>query len=181
MRFSGLLFSLLFLLFARKADCQSVVPDRYLNLWYMKPAVAWEEALPLGNGKTGAMIFGGIKEERYQLNDNTLWSGFPEAGNNPGAASLLPMVRQQIFRSNFDSAGKIWKKMQGPYSARYLPLADLNLSFSGDTIIDSYKRELNLNNAVSVVQYRKEKKLYKRETFISFPDRVLVSRFTTDA
>src|SRR5215211_4082168 len=99
--------------------------DPNLNLWYNKPATAWEEALPLGNAKTGAMVFGGVVDERYQLNDNTLWSGFPESGNNPAGPEYLPEVRQQIFAGNWDSATTLWKKMQGPYSARYLPLADL--------------------------------------------------------
>jgi alpha-L-fucosidase 2 len=175
------LLQTIFLLLAVTADCQTSGADRYLKLWYTAPAFAWEEALPLGNGKTGAMIFGSIKEERYQLNDNTLWSGYPEPGNNPGAAALLPLVREQIFKSDFDSAGKIWKKMQGPYSARYLPLADLRINFAGDTIVKNYHRELDLNNAISVVQYRENGKLYKRETFISNPDRLLISRFTTEA
>jgi alpha-L-fucosidase 2 len=181
MKFIQLLFQAVLILFATSASCQSVEPDQYLKLWYPAPAIAWEEALPLGNGKTGAMIFGGIKSERYQLNDNTLWSGYPDPGNNPGAAALLPLVRAQIFKSDFDSAGKIWKKMQGPYSARYLPLADLSIDFPGDTLVTAYKRELNLNYAISVVQYRKSGYLYQRETFISHPDQVLVSRLTTNA
>ena len=61
-----------------------------LKLWYNKPAEVWEEALPLGNGKTGAMVFGGVVRERYQLNDNTLWSGYPDPGNNPNGPSILP-------------------------------------------------------------------------------------------
>jgi alpha-L-fucosidase 2 len=174
-------FAFLLLLNITTARGQSSAGERYLKLWYSAPASAWEEALPLGNGKTGAMVFGGIKEERYQLNDNTLWSGFPDPGNNPGAAALLPLVREQIFKSDFDSAGKIWKKMQGPYSARYLPLADIKVDFAGDTIVSDYKRELDLNNAVSVVQYSKGGKDYKRESFMSHPDRVFISKFTTDA
>src|SRR3954470_15843556 len=96
-----------------------------LKLWYNKPATAWEEALPLGNAKTGAMVFGGIAKERFQLNDNTLWSGAPNPGNTPEGPIILPQIRKQIFDSNYDSATALWKKMQGPYSARYLPLADL--------------------------------------------------------
>src|SRR5882762_8694487 len=96
-----------------------------LKLWYNKPAVAWEEALPLGNGKTGAMVFGGLVTERLQLNDNTLWSGYPEGGNNPNGPTILPQVREAIFAGEYEKAAALWKKMQGPYSARYLPLADL--------------------------------------------------------
>ena len=96
-----------------------------LKLWYNQPADAWEEALPLGNAKTGAMVFGGVATEHFQLNDNTLWSGYPNPGNNPNGPKILPQVRKQIFEGNYDSATTLWKKMQGPYSARYLPLADL--------------------------------------------------------
>src|SRR5918993_3301281 len=80
--------------------------DPNLKLWYNKPASIWEEALPLGNGKTGAMVFGGIVTERFQLNDNTLWSGFPDPGNNPNGPKYLPQVRKQIFEANYDSAAK---------------------------------------------------------------------------
>src|SRR5690349_19662104 len=81
-----------------------------LRLWYTKPASIWEEALPLGNGKTGAMVFGGITRERFQLNDNTLWSGYPDAGNNSNGPIILPQVGAQIFAGNYDSATSLWKK-----------------------------------------------------------------------
>src|SRR6187401_1352258 len=98
--------------------------DHNLKLWYRQPAKAWEEALPLGNAKTGAMVFGGIAKERFQLNDNTLWSGYPNPGNNPDGPKYLPLVRELVFAGNYDSAAAVWKKyMQGTYSARYLPLA----------------------------------------------------------
>jgi alpha-L-fucosidase 2 len=152
-----------------------------LTLWYDKPATIWEEALPLGNAKTGAMVFGGIATERYQLNDNTLWSGYPNEGNNPEAAKLLPWVRQQIDAGNWDSATAIWKKMQGPYSARYLPLADLHLYFPvPDTITKNYYRSLDLQTAVSTVQYELAGVKYKRECFISHPDHVMVIRISAN-
>src|SRR4051812_8674393 len=113
--------SLVFLLASALAIGQTKT-GHDLRLTYNRPASIWEEALPLGNAKTGAMIFGGITTERFQLNDNTLWSGFPDAGINPNGPSVLPQVRQQIFAGNWDSATVLWKKMQGPYSARYLPL-----------------------------------------------------------
>src|SRR3954468_22616991 len=87
-----------------------------LKTWYNKPSSAWEEALPLGNGKTGAMVFGGVAKERFQLNDNTLWSGYPLAGNNPNGPTILPQVRDAVLKGNYDSAAILWKKMQGPYS-----------------------------------------------------------------
>lgn len=155
--------------------------DAGLKLWYNKPADAWEEALPLGNGKTGAMVFGGVATERLQLNDNTLWSGYPEAGNNPNGPTVLPQVRQAVFDGDYEKAAALWKKMQGPYSARYLPLADLWWRLqSKDTLPASYHRELDLNKAVSTVRYKIGDVNYQRETFISYPAKVLVMRITAD-
>src|SRR5258705_13530147 len=120
---------ILFLLITQPGKTQVITDDLNLKLWYDKPAAIWEEALPLGNAKTGAMVFGGIVKERFQLNDNTLWSGAPNPGNTPDGPSILPQVRKQVFEGNYDSATALWRKMQGPYSARYLPLADLFLNF----------------------------------------------------
>jgi alpha-L-fucosidase 2 len=152
-----------------------------LKLWYDKPAAAWEEALPLGNAKTGAMVFGGIITERFQLNDNTLWSGFPNPGNNPDGPKILPLVRQQIFEGNYDSAAALWKKMQGPYSARYLPLADLWLKNNfKDSATSYYYRDLNLTSATATVNYVINGIHYSRETFISHPDKIMITRITAD-
>jgi len=151
-----------------------------LKLWYNKPAAAWEEALPLGNAKTGAMVFGGVVDERYQLNDNTLWSGYPDGGNNPDGPKILPQVREQIFAGNWDSATTLWKKMQGPYSARYLPLADLRLRNYHDSVTTFYYRDLDLSNATSTVKYTVNGVTYQRETFISHPDKSMVIRITAD-
>lgn len=155
--------------------------DPNLKLWYNKPAKAWEEALPLGNGKTGAMVFGRVKTERYQLNDNTLWSGYPNSGNNPNGPSVLPQVRSAVFAGKYDSAAVLWKKMQGPYSARYLPMGDLLLDFFyKDTIGTNYYRDLDLNTAVATVRYTGGGVQYLRETFTSFPDKAIVIRITAD-
>ncbi|HEX2628307.1 MAG TPA: glycoside hydrolase family 95 protein [Chitinophagaceae bacterium] len=172
----------LFLLISFIADAQHSLPDEALKLWYTKPAAAWEEALPLGNGKTGAMVFGGVNTERFQLNDNTLWSGYPDAGNNPEAPQYLPIVRKLIFEGNYDSAATVWKKhMQGPYSARYLPMADLWLKFqSKDTIVHDYRRELDLNTAISTVKYTQAGVTYTRETFISYPAKMMVIKITAN-
>jgi alpha-L-fucosidase 2 len=163
------------------AISQTTNSDPNLKLWYTRPALAWEEALPLGNAKTGAMVFGGIVKERFQLNDNTLWSGYPNPGNNPNAPAFLPLVREQIFKSNWDSAAALWKNMLGPYSARYLPLADLWLNYDlPDTVTSNYHRELDLNNAVATTSYTINNVNYNRETFISHPDKVMVVRITAN-
>ncbi len=159
----------------------SAQTDPHLKLWYAKPAKAWEEALPLGNGKTGAMVFGGVKKERYQLNDNTLWSGFPDPGNNPNGPTVLPEVRKAVFEGDYIKAADLWKKMQGPYSARYLPLGNLLLEFPvEDTLGTGYYRDLDLNNAIATVRYTTGGVQYQRETFTSFPDKVMMVRLTAN-
>ena len=171
-----------FILISKIVSSQATADDPNLKLWYNKPAAIWEEALPLGNAKTGAMVFGGITKERFQLNDNTLWSGYPDPGNNPDAPKHLPIVRQLIFAGNYDSAAAVWKaNMQGPYSARYLPLADLWIQNKlPDSIASFYYRDLDLNNAIANVKYIINGITYQRETLISHPDKVMVIRITAD-
>ncbi|MCB0068264.1 MAG: glycoside hydrolase N-terminal domain-containing protein, partial [Caldilineaceae bacterium] len=84
-----------------------------LSLWYSAPATTWVEALPVGNGRLGAMVFGGIAQERLQLNEDTLWSGGPRAGDNPAARDVLPAVRDAIFASRYEEADRLAKQMQG--------------------------------------------------------------------
>ncbi|MXV14986.1 glycoside hydrolase family 95 protein [Pedobacter sp. HMF7056] len=153
-----------------------------LRLWYNKPANVWEEALPLGNGKTGAMVFGRVNKERYQLNDATLWSGYPEPGNNPKGPAALPQVRKAVFDGDFEKAADLWKNnLQGPYSARYLPLGDLWLDFRlRDSTVTNYYRDLDLANSTATVSYTINGVTYRRQTFMSFPDKVMVIRITAD-
>ncbi|HJY23794.1 MAG TPA: glycoside hydrolase family 95 protein, partial [Hanamia sp.] len=174
------LFFLMVLFFFYSGNAQQK-NDSGLKLWYDKPASIWEEALPLGNAKTGAMVFGGITTERFQLNDNTLWSGYPNDGNNPNGPTVLPQVRKEIFAGNWDSATALWKKMQGPYSARYLPLADLWLKNNlKDSVPSFYYRDLDLNNATATVKYTINGVSYQRETFISHPDKIMIVRITAN-
>lgn len=178
----SILLSVFFAGLCIAARCQSNnSTGNKLALWYDKPAGIWEEALPLGNSKTGAMVFGGITTERFQLNDNTLWSGYPNDGNNPDGPKYLRQVRAQIFAGNYDSATTLWKKMQGPYSARYLTMADLWLTNDlKDSVPSFYYRDLNLTNAVATVKYTINGVTCKRETFISHPDKIMIIRITAD-
>jgi len=152
-----------------------------LILSYDKPADIWEEALPLGNGQTGAMVFGKVYKERYQLNDHTLWSGYPNDGNNPAAAKLLPVLREQLFAEDYAGAEKSWRGMQGPYSARYLPLGDLWLDFEyKDSIVSNYNRNLDLTTATASVKYTIDEVNYTRSTFINHPSKVMVIHLKAD-
>ena len=186
MRISPILFSVLssiiLLPAPSSAQMQHNPPDPFMKLWYDQPARAWEEALPLGNGHTGAMVFGLTGKEHFQLNDNTLWSGAPEPGNNPAGPTILPLVREAVFKGEYDSASSLWKRMQGPYSARYLPMADLWLDFhrkKSEVQPVHYYRDLDLNNAISTVRYTIDGVDYKEETFISYPGKAMIVHLQT--
>src|SRR5689334_23455828 len=101
----------------------------HLTLWYRRPAQQWVEALPVGNGRLGAMVFGGIERERLQLNEDTLWSGGPRDWNNPNAPAALAEVRRLIAEENYVEADRGARGMQGPYTQSFLPLGDLVLEF----------------------------------------------------
>lgn len=148
-----------------------------LRLWYRQPAARWTEALPVGNGKTGAMVFGGPDTARFQLNDATLWSGGPAAGNNPGARTVLPQVRAALFRGDYQRATALCRQMMGPYVATYLTLGSLYLDFSPrNRPVSGYLRELDLNRGEARVSFQSNGVRYSREVFVSYPDQVLVIR-----
>jgi alpha-L-fucosidase 2 len=150
------------------------------RLHYDRPAPAWVEAMPLGNGRLGAMVFGHPHRERIALNDATLWSGGPVEGNNPGARDVLPLVREAVFAGRHDEAVALCKKMQGPYNQSYLPLGDLLLESSGGSEPAEYSRDLDLATATARVRWMENGIRFAREIFSSFPDRVLAIRLTSD-
>ncbi len=174
-------FLVFLFLLAQLCTAQPLGTDPHLKLWYTQPASAWQEALPLGNGKTGAMVFGGVRRERLQLNDNTLWSGYPQPGNNPDGRVYLPLVRKAVFAGDYALAAAYWKKMQGPYSARYLTMADLFLDFAvKDTVARKYIRSLGLGTGIATVVYTAAGITYTREMFLSHPDNILVIRLSAN-
>lgn len=153
-----------------------------LKLWYDTPAVKWEEALPLGNGRIGAMVFGNPLDEVYQLNEETLWSGSPADKNNPKAKDALPAIRKAVDDGDYELARKLWKEnAQGPYTARYLPLADMHLAMNTPGIPTDLYRDLNISDATSTVSYDVGGVEYTRRSFISYPDQVMVVRMEADS
>jgi alpha-L-fucosidase 2 len=146
------------------------------KLQYDKPAAVWTEALPIGNGRLGAMVFGGVEKERIALNEDTLWSGFPKDWNNPGAKEILPRVRRLIQEGRYAEADRLGKEMMGPYTQSYLPLGDLQLRFDHGGSFRSYRRTLDLENGLSTVEYQIGSVKYTRELFASHPDQVIVLR-----
>jgi alpha-L-fucosidase 2 len=152
--------------------------DSLLKLWYRQPAKNWNQALPIGNGRIGAMVFGHVKEEKLQLNEGFLWSGGPRDGNNPGAKNMLPKVREALWKGEYLLADSLSRLMLGPYSARYITLGNLLLRNSGAAgTVESYERNLDLNTAVATVKYVENGVEYTRETFVSYPDQLLVIRW----
>ncbi len=149
-----------------------------LTISYNKPAEKWLEALPVGNGRLGGMVFGGIAQERIQLNDDTLWSGAPKDWNNPEALKVLPRIRQLIFEGNYAEAHELGKKMMGPYTQSYLPMGNLRIKMDHASEASDYRRGLDLDSAIAFVRYSVGGIEYAREIFSSYPDQVLVMRLS---
>ncbi|MCB9138917.1 MAG: glycoside hydrolase family 95 protein [Caldilineaceae bacterium] len=151
-----------------------------MTLWYNQPAATWVEALPIGNGRLGAMVFGGIQEELLQLNEDTLWSGYPRDANNPAALTALPKVREAIFAGEYERADELAKDMQGLFNESYLPLGNLRLFFEHEGEVVNYQRSLDLDSAAAAVSYEANGITFRREAFASAPDRVIVLRLSAD-
>jgi alpha-L-fucosidase 2 len=150
-------------------------------LWFREPAEQWLDAFPVGNGRLGAMIFGGTGQERIALNEDTLWSGFPHDCNNPDAKQHLPVVRKLVLeQKDYQAADRECQKMQGPFNAAYEPLGDLWIDQGQIDNATAYRRELDLDDAIARVSYSVEGVTYRREIFASAPDQVIVVHLTAD-
>jgi alpha-L-fucosidase 2 len=152
-------------------------------LWYDAPAHAWTEALPIGNGRMGAMIFGGVQDERIQFNEDTLWRGHPHNYVRLGASEQLPLLRQLLADGKVKDAEKLAREkfLSDPVRQKaYQPFGDLRLHFPGHENAQDYRRELDLDSAVVRTTYRVDEVGYRREAFASYPDRAIVVRFTAD-
>lgn len=152
-------------------------------LKYNAPAENFNEALPVGNGRIGGMIFGGAAQELIRLNEDSVWSGGPRHRINPDAKEGLEEVRQLIKDGDIPAAEKTaFEKMQGvsPNSRHYMPLGDLNISMSLDGKVRNYSRKLDVAQAVSTVDFTVEGKTYTRTVFCSAPDQVMVVGVTCD-
>ncbi|MBI4873360.1 MAG: glycoside hydrolase family 95 protein [Acidobacteria bacterium] len=144
-------------------------------LWYRTPAEKWTDALPVGNGRLGAMVFGGFETERLQLNEDTLWSGYKREWNNPEAGKYLAEVRRLVLEEeDYAGADRVCRKMQGPYNQSYQPLADLDLKFEMAGAVSGYRRELDLDTAIARTTYQADGATITREVFASAADPVIV-------
>lgn len=145
-----------------------------MRLWYSKPATKWTEALPIGNGRLGAMVFGGVERERLQLNEDTLWSGRPKDWDNAKAKEVLPEVRRLILAGKYSEADQMCKQMMGPFTQSYLPLGDLHIAMEHGGEVVHYRRELDLATAIAKVTYEIGQVVYTREVFASYPEQIIV-------
>ena len=157
--------------------------EQPLKLWYPQAAEVWTEALPVGNGRLGAMIFGGVAEERLQFNEDTLWTGAPHEYQHEGAVEVLPELRRLLFEGKQTEAEELanQKFMSVPLRQKsYQPLGDLWIRLDGQEKADGYRRELDLDTAVATVRYRVGEVTFTRKTFSSHPDQVIVEHLSAD-
>jgi alpha-L-fucosidase 2 len=150
-------------------------------LWYDAPAKEWEEALPVGNGRLGAMVFGKHGEERIQLNEETLWSGGPYSTVVEGGAKVLPKIQKLIFEGKPVEAHKLFGRhlMGNPVEQmKYQCIGNLHLFFDNEEMVTDYKRWLDLETATTCVEYKAHGVTYRREVLSSAPDQVIVVRMT---
>jgi alpha-L-fucosidase 2 len=151
-----------------------------LLLSYTRAASKWVEALPVGNGRIGAMVFGNVGVEHLQLNDDTLWSGGPSDWNNPSARNVLPEIRALIRAGRFVEADRLSTRLMGPFTQSYLPLGDLLITCDHGNLGSDYRRSLDLRHAVASVAYRTGTVHYTREIIASHPANVIAVRFEVD-
>jgi alpha-L-fucosidase 2 len=171
---------------ARDLSAQQGARSRPLVIWFRNPAKVWTEAVPVGNGRVGAMVFGGVPHERIQLNEHTLWSGHPVQDDDPSAREAIGRMRQLLLEGKFAEAnavGRAWKPAQSwPRNGRpsYQTLGDLLLDFRHAEAPENYRRELDLDTGIARTEYRAGGVRFTREVFASEPDQALIVRISAD-
>jgi alpha-L-fucosidase 2 len=154
-------------------------PAADVLIWFTEAAPEWAAALPVGNGRIGAMVFGSVSQERIALNEDTLWSGGPTDWNSPDARNHLPVVRRLLLeQEDYQGADAECRFMQGPYNQAYEPAGDLLIDFAHSGEISGYRRDLNLDTAIATVTYQADGATFTREVFASEPAQVVVTRLS---
>jgi alpha-L-fucosidase 2 len=178
-----LLLSALLLCVGASSPAEAQGPSEHI-LFYTHPAREWNQALPLGNGRLGAMVFGNVNNERIQLNENSLWMGGPRDTNNPDALKHLAEVRRLLFAGLPVDAYSVAEKhsMGRPFRLEsYQSLGDLRLTFDHEGTPTEYRFELDIDSAIARLTYRLGAVRYTREVFASHPAQAIVMRLTADA
>ena len=177
MRFKQVKYFILIIIVAlQNAQAQSST-----KLWYNQPAKQFEEALVLGNGKTGATVLGDAKVDEIYLNDITLWSGGPvNPDDNPDISYLVPQVREALANEDYKTAEQLNRKLQGKFSESYAPLGSLHIENMDKDSISNYYRELNIAQAIAKVTYTQNKTDFTREYLVSHPDKIIVIKLSAN-
>ncbi|RYZ31617.1 MAG: glycoside hydrolase family 95 protein, partial [Sphingobacteriales bacterium] len=153
-----------------------------LKLWYRQPAGdTWENALPVGNGRLGAMVYGNVGTETIQLNEHTVWSGGPSRNDNPLSLDSLAVIRQLIFAGRQKDAEQIANRViisKTSSGQKFEPVGSLHLAFTQHDVYDDYRRELDLERAVATTTYSVRGIRYTRQVVASLPGRVVIMRIT---
>ncbi len=158
-------------------------PDPSNLIWFATPATKWDEALPVGNGRLGAMVFGTVDEERVQLNENTYWTGGPYSTVVKGGAKVLPEIQRLVFAGKYLEAHNLFGRNLMGYPVeqqKYQSLANLHLFFAHGAKPENYRRSLDLQTGIATIKYKVKGVHYKREVFASAPDQVIAVRLTAD-
>lgn len=156
---------------------------RRYKLWYNKPAERWTEALPLGNGFIGGMVFGNVQNERIQLNESTIWGGGPNNTIDSGARPYINQVRTLLDEKKYEQAQQLANSKLGPKGNSGMPYqlaGNLYINFPGTDSVSNYYRDLDIANAKATVKYTLHRVNYKRQLFTSFAGNVLMVRLTAD-
>jgi alpha-L-fucosidase 2 len=166
------------------AGLRAQTADTRLTLWYDQPATEWVEALPVGNGRLGAMVFGAVSDERIQFNEETLWNGEPHDYSHPGASDVLPELRRLLLAGDQATADSLASAefMSIPLAQKaYQAFGDLNVRHVGlDGAATAYRRDLDLDRAVATTRFEVDGTTYTREVFASHPAQAIVVRVTAD-
>jgi len=152
-----------------------------LKLWYKQPAAAWEEALPVGNGRIGAMVFGDPLHERLQLNEESIWAGSRMNNNNPNALKTLPELQEAIFESRNKDALKLADENflgTPPRVRSYQPLGDLLIDYEWDGEPENYSRELDLGTGIATTRFTINGKEIIQQVYASSPDDIIIVQIT---
>jgi alpha-L-fucosidase 2 len=151
-----------------------------LALWFRRPAKVWTEALPVGDGRIGAMVFGSVASERIQLNEHTLWSGHPLEDDDPSVKDWIAEMRRLLLEGKYAEANEVGRKWRAPAPqggrASYQTLGDLLIQFEGEDETEDYRRELDLDTGIARTEFRRGGVRCVREVFVSAIDRALVVR-----
>jgi alpha-L-fucosidase 2 len=163
------------------SGCSEVPKQSNLKLWYDAPATNWNEALPIGNGRLGAMVYGIPNQENIQLNEGTLWAGGPHRNDNPDAKNVLQEIRQQLFDGKYKEAHDLANAKfisTTSHGMNYETVGNLRLNFKDHQDFSNYYRELDIEDAVNRTSYTVDGVEYQREVFTSFSDQVIVIKLT---